>query len=80
LHSGLKAPNCADFTRREIDELTEVVTQLGAKGLAWIALEAQGKVRSPLAKVLTEKELDKLKELFTAQDGDLLCWWQQRNI
>ncbi len=69
---GLKAPNCADFTRREIDELTEVVTQLGAKGLAWIALEAQGKVRSPLAKVLTEKELDKLKELFTAQDGDLL--------
>lgn len=69
---GLKAPGCANFTRREIDELTAVVTQLGAKGLAWIALEAEGKVRSPLAKVLTDKEITELKRLFAAQEGDLL--------
>ena len=69
---GLKAPGCAGFSRREIDELTAVVTQLGAKGLAWIALEPQGKVRSPLARALTEEELAQLQSLFRAEEGDLL--------
>ncbi|NMA54685.1 MAG: aspartate--tRNA ligase [Firmicutes bacterium] len=69
---GLKAPGCAGFSRREIDELTEVVTQLGAKGLAWIALEQENKVRSPLAKVLTDQELADLVSLFAASEGDLL--------
>ncbi|NLG86462.1 MAG: aspartate--tRNA ligase, partial [Firmicutes bacterium] len=69
---GLKAPGCAAFTRREIDELQAIVTQLGAKGLAWIALEAGGKIRSPLAKVITAEELNNLKELLVAQEGDLL--------
>jgi len=69
---GLKAPGCAGFSRREIDELTAVVTQLGAKGLAWIALKPQGKVRSPLARALTEEELAQLQSLFRAEEGDLL--------
>lgn len=69
---GLKAPGCAGFSRREIDELTAVVTQLGAKGLAWIALEPQGKVRSPLARALAEEELAQLQSLFRAEEGDLL--------
>lgn len=69
---GLNAKGCAGFTRRELDELTAVVTQLGAKGLAWLALEADGRVRSPLAKVLSDGELAHLKTLFQAEPGDLL--------
>lgn len=69
---GINAKSCAGFTRREIDELTAVVTQLGAKGLAWIALEGDGSVRSPLAKFLKETEVAELKRLFTAEPGDLL--------
>ncbi|MDK2785019.1 MAG: aspartyl-tRNA synthetase [Bacillota bacterium] len=69
---GINAKGCAGFTRREIDELTAVVTQLGAKGLAWIALEGDGRIRSPLAKVLRETEVAELKRLFAAEAGDLL--------
>ncbi|MGI6128573.1 MAG: aspartate--tRNA ligase [bacterium] len=69
---GLAVPGGASFTRREIDDLTAVVTQLGAKGLAWIALEVEEKVRSPLAKVLSVEEISSLKELLSAKEGDLL--------
>jgi aspartyl-tRNA synthetase len=69
---GINATGCAGFTRREIDELTAVVTQLGAKGLAWIALEGDGHLRSPLAKVLRATEAAELKRLFAAEPGDLL--------
>ncbi|HHY92644.1 MAG TPA: aspartate--tRNA ligase [Firmicutes bacterium] len=69
---GINAKGCARFTRREIDELTGVVTQLGAKGLAWMALEADGRIRSPLAKVLSESETAELKHLFAAEPGDLI--------
>lgn len=69
---GINAKGCAGFTRREIDELTAVVTQLGAKGLAWIALEGDGHIRSPLAKFLKETEMAELKRLFAAEPGDLL--------
>jgi aspartyl-tRNA synthetase len=69
---GLNAKGCASFTRREIDELTGLVTGLGAKGLAWIAFEADGTIRSPLAKVLSGTELTQLKDIFGVEPGDLI--------
>lgn len=65
-------PGCADYSRKQIDELTEFVKQFGAKGLATIAFTADG-VRSPIAKFLAEGELQAIRERTGAQVGDLLA-------
>ena len=45
----------AGITRREIDELTERARRFGAKGLAYLALEAGGEIKSPIAKFLSDE-------------------------
>ncbi|GIW03594.1 MAG: aspartate--tRNA(Asp/Asn) ligase [Thermomicrobiales bacterium] len=68
---ALVAPGCASYSRREIDELTEIAVRAGAKGLATIALTADG-IRSPIAKFLSPAELDALTAGVGAQTGDLI--------
>lgn len=69
---GINAEGCgATFTRREIDELVEKATEMGAKGLIWIALE-EDNVRSPIAKFLSKDELDYIIEALEGKPGDLL--------
>jgi aspartyl-tRNA synthetase len=68
---AIVAPGCASYTRREIDELTELAKKQGAKGLATIALTAEG-VRSPIAKFLSESELTALTTGIGASEGDLV--------
>lgn len=68
---ALVAPGCAGYTRREIDELTELAKRAGAKGLATMALAADG-IRSPIAKFLSPAELDALTSGIGAQTGDLV--------
>ncbi len=69
---GINASGCAHFTRRELDELTREIAEFGARGLAWIALEADGGARSPIAKFLSQEELESLKARLGAVPGDLL--------
>ena len=64
-------PGCAEYTRREIDELTELAKRAGAKGLATFALTPEG-VRSPVAKFLSEAELAVLTTGIGATTGDLV--------
>src|SRR6185295_12463093 len=64
-------PGCAGYTRREIDELTEIAKRAGAKGLATFALTPDG-LRSPVAKFLGEAELAALTTEIGAQTGDLV--------
>lgn len=59
------------LSRREIDELTQFVQTLGAKGLAWIKVE-NGKLNSPIVKFLGDEELTLLVKKTDAQDGDTL--------
>ncbi len=68
---ALVAPGCAGYTRREIDELTELAKRAGAKGLATIAMTAEG-IRSPIAKFLSPAELEALTTGVGAQTGDLV--------
>ena len=51
-HRGARA--WPAITRREIDELTERAKRFGAKGLAYLALEAGGEVKGPIAKFLSD--------------------------
>jgi aspartyl-tRNA synthetase len=72
---GICAPGCADYSRRQIDELTELVKEKGAKGLAWLALrqsDTGASVRSSFSKFLSQAELDALIERAGAQPGDLV--------
>jgi aspartyl-tRNA synthetase len=57
-----------------VDELTELAQQEGAKGLAWLAVEPEGEVRSSFAKFLTEAEVAALVERLAGEPGDLLLF------
>lgn len=66
---GIKAS--ADFSRADVDRLTETVKAAGAKGLAWIKWEAGGP-SSPILKFLRPEEIKSLEELFKTKIGDYL--------
>jgi aspartyl-tRNA synthetase len=68
---GIIVPGCAAFSRREIDELTDLATRSGAKGLATFAVDSDA-IRSPVAKFLSESELAAMTTDIGAQPGDLV--------
>ncbi len=63
----------AMLSRKELDELTEVAKGLGAKGLAWVKVSAEG-FESPIVKFLGEPLLRKLSGALSAKTGDLLLF------
>jgi len=65
-------PGCAGYTRRELDGLTAIVREQGAKGLVTLAFTADG-VRGPAVKFLREGELNEVRYRVGAQEGDLVC-------
>lgn len=67
----LNAKGCAEFSRKNLDELTDIAKTYGAKGLAWIKFTAEG-INSPIAKFLSEEVLNSIKTKSNAQVGDLL--------
>lgn len=66
---AIRVPGGAAFTRKQIDEFTELARKNGAGGLAYILYE-NGTVRSPIAKFLKDSELAAIQELTGATDGD----------
>ena len=61
----------AELTRKEIDDLTPFVATYGAKGLAYIKVNADG-LQSPIVKFLSKTELDQIIERTGAKPGDLI--------
>lgn len=68
---GIRVPEGARFSRKELDDLTSFIRPYGAQGLAWFKVEANGEVKSPVAKFLTQNELDGLRDILALQEGDL---------
>lgn len=68
---GIVVPGCAHYTRREIDEITDIARQAGAKGLATFQLNDDG-VKSPIAKFLSEAEIEAVTTGLGAGTGDLV--------
>ena len=68
---GICAPGCADYSRGQIDEITEFAKKYKAKGLVTIALTPDG-IKSPIAKFLKEEEINAIIERAGAKTGDLL--------
>jgi aspartyl-tRNA synthetase len=60
-----------ELSRAELDKLVAEAQELGAKGLVWAVVEAEG-WRSPVAKFLSEEETTGMNEVLEASEGDLL--------
>ena len=71
---GIVVPGCADYSRKQLNELTDFVKrpQVGAQGLVFIKYNADGTVKSSIDKFYTEVQLLKVKETTGAKDGDLV--------
>ncbi|TNE33103.1 aspartate--tRNA ligase [bacterium] len=67
----LNAKGCAEFSRKNLDEITDIARTYGAKGLAWIKFTDEG-VNSPIAKFLSEEVIEAIKNKSKAETGDLL--------
>src|SRR3989337_870320 len=70
---ALNAKACAEFSRKELDELTAVANSYGAKGLAWVKITSEG-WQSPIAKFLTDAEKHGIAKTLDAKTGDLLLF------
>ena len=71
---GINAQGCGGYSRKEIDELTQFAASFGAKGLAYLAVEASGEHRSTFAKFLTPEWTAALLKRMQAEPGDLLLF------
>ena len=69
---AIRVPGCADYSRRQLDELGEFVRKRGAKGLVWLLVEPGLSVRSPVAKFLSQAEIEGLLARTEAEAGDLM--------
>ena len=68
---ALKINGGAKFSRKEIDEFTDLAKKRGGKGLAYLILK-EGKIASPFAKFLTPEKLASLAEECEAKEGDIV--------
>ncbi len=70
---GINASGKAEeYGRNKLDAMTDRAKQMGAKGLVWLKVAADGTFESPVAKFLSEAETAALREKLSAQPGDLL--------
>jgi len=71
---GICAKGAAEYTRKQLDELTEFVKrpQIGATGLVYARYNADGTIKSSVDKFYNEEELKKWATAFNAQSGDLM--------
>ncbi len=69
---SIVVPGMAGVTRREIDELVELAKRFGAGGLAHLAVEETGSIKSPIAKFLGDGRAEQLAAAAGAKPGDLV--------
>ena len=71
---GICAEGAASYTRKQLDQLTDYVKrpQIGAKGMVYARVEADGTVKSSVDKFYTQEVLQQMKEAFGAKPGDLI--------
>ena len=67
------AQGCAEYTRKEVDALTEFAKEQGAKGLATLALSAEG-IKGTAQKFIKPEEVEAIKETNGANTGDLVLF------
>ena len=71
---AINATGLGDYTRKQLDELVEFAKKYGAKGLAYVALPANGEMRTSFAKFLQPDVLESILKAMQAKPGDLLLF------
>ena len=69
--TGLLAPGCGEYTRNQLDVLTDFVKKIGAGGLIWMRVKPDG-LDAPISKFLSDEEKKNLVETLGAKPGDLI--------
>lgn len=69
--AAINAKGCGNYSRKQLDDLTDFAKKYGAKGLAYIKLEG-GEIKSPIAKFLKDEEMQAIISAVAATDGDLI--------
>lgn len=71
---GINVEGCAEYTRKQIDELVDWVKrpQIGASGMVWVKFQNDGVKTSSVNKFYNEEDLAKIIEKFGAKEGDLM--------
>ena len=71
---GINAKGCSEYSRKQIDELTDFVKrpQIGAKGLIYVQYRTDGTIKSSVDKFYAPDDLRRWVEKFNAQPGDLM--------
>lgn len=71
---GINVKGAAEkYSRKDIDALTEFVGVYGAKGLAWLKVDAEG-LKGPIAKFFADEDANALRTVLDASEGDLLLF------
>ena len=76
---GINAKGQGGMPRKKIDKLVDFAKDFGAKGLAYIALQTDGTVKSSFAKFMTEEQMQNLIQAMAGEPGDLLLFAADKN-
>lgn len=71
---GINIKDGAKLSRKEIDDLTEYAQKFGAKGMAWIKINEDGSLQSPIVKFFKKEEIDEILNVMEGEKGDLLVF------
>jgi aspartyl-tRNA synthetase len=72
---AIRVPGCGNYSRKEIGDLEEIAKGAGAKGLAWMALDADsGEMKGFITKFFTVEQLIAITDKMEAEPGDLLLF------
>ena len=76
---GINVKGQGEMSRKKIDKLVEEAKGIGAKGLAYVALQSDGSVKSSFSKFLSEEEMQALIHAMDGEAGDLLLFAADKN-
>lgn len=69
---AINIPGIASYSRKDMDDIRNLAVSFGAKGLAWITYNADGTIKSPVLKYLSEQEIGQIQQRAGANPGDVV--------
>ncbi|HHT95233.1 MAG TPA: aspartate--tRNA ligase [Clostridia bacterium] len=76
---GINAKGCADFSRKDIDKLTDFVKDYRAKGLAWLKVGVDNEITGSIVKFFDKEQLTSIVDAFNGEENDLILIIADRN-
>lgn len=70
---AINAKGCANFSRKDLDDLTEYAGRFGARGMAWIKIK-EDEWQSPITKFFSQEEINAMGKALEAEPGDLILF------